>query len=326
MTKEILSMERAFNLALEGRTFMPTDEFVRFALYHPKHGYYISDTKRVGKGRDTDFYTSNSHGELWGELVVEACSEILGAEQIKKHSFVEIAAEPNCSILKGIDTPFETTNTIRLGDKAQIPSKSVVFSNEWLDAQPFKRFRFNKKKRRWLEIGVTLKNNIFEEVELPLSDTPINFPKNCIDGYTIDWPIGAYNALNSVISQKWKGLFLTFDYGLSREIIFKERPTGTARSYYKHQICKSLFTRVGKQDLTCHVCWDELRECMLKNFFSEIKLETQESFLMNHSQKKIKKIFKSTDNPINQQMLKLRELIHPQHFGGKFQALWGIRG
>ena len=148
MTKEIFSMQRAFNLALEGRSFMPTDEFVRFALYHPKHGYYISDTRRVGKGRDTDFYTSNSHGKLWGELIVEACSEILGAEQIKKHSFVEIAAEPNCSILKGIDTPFESTNTIRLGDKAKIPSKSVVFSNEWLDAQPFKRFRFNKKKEK----------------------------------------------------------------------------------------------------------------------------------------------------------------------------------
>ena len=33
-------MQKAFNLALGGRSFMPTDEFVRFALYHPKHGYY----------------------------------------------------------------------------------------------------------------------------------------------------------------------------------------------------------------------------------------------------------------------------------------------
>jgi SAM-dependent MidA family methyltransferase len=325
MTKEIFSMQRAFNLALEGRSIMPTDEFVRFALYHPNHGYYTSDTRRVGKGRNTDFYTSNSHGKLWGELIIEACSKILGDEQIKDHSFVEIAAEPNCSILKGIDTPFKSTSIIRLGDKVKIPSKSVVFSNEWLDAQPFKRFRFNKKKRSWLEMGVTFKNNIFQELELPQSDAPINFPKVSADGYTIDWPTGAYDALNSVASQTWKGLFLTFDYGLSREIIFKERPTGTARSYYKHQICESLFTQVGKQDLTCHLCWDDLRECLHKKNFSEVKLETQESFLMNHSQRKIKQIFESTDNPVNQQMLKLRELIHPQHFGGKFQALWGVR-
>ena len=304
---------------------MPTDEFIRFALYHPKHGYYTCDTKRVGKGENTDFYTSNSHGKLWGQLIIEACSEILGAEQIKNYTFLEIAAEPNCSVLKGINTPFDSTNTIRLGDNFEIPDHSVIFSNEWLDAQPFKRFRFNENKRKWIEIGVTLRSNIFEEVELPKSDTPINFPKVCIDGYTIDWPIGAYDALNSVLSQSWKGLFLTFDYGLSRETIFKERPTGTARSYYKHQMCKSLFTQVGKQDLTCHVCWDELKECMHKNFFSEVNLETQESFLMNHSQMKIKEIFDSTDKPLNQQMLKLRELIHPQHFGGKFQALWGVR-
>jgi SAM-dependent MidA family methyltransferase len=325
MTKEIFSIHKAFNLALGGRSFMPTDEFIRFALYHPKHGYYTCDTRRVGKGGNTDFYTSNSHGTLWGQLIIEACSKILGAEQIKKYTFVEIAAEPNCSVIKGINTPFDSTNTIRLGDNIEVPDKSVIFSNEWLDAQPFKRFRFNEHKRKWIEIGVTLRSNIFEEVELPQSDTPINFPKVCIDGYTIDWPIGAHNALNSVLSQSWKGLFLTFDYGLSREIIFKERPTGTARSYYKHQMCKSLFTRVGKQDLTCHVCWDELKECMYKNFFSEVKLETQESFLMNHSQLKIKQIFQSADNPLNQQMLKLRELIHPQHFGGKFQALWGVR-
>ena len=85
---------------------MPTDEFVRFALYHPKHGYYTSDTRRVGKGRILIFIPQTLTGKLWGELIIEACSEILGAEQIKKHSFVEIAAEPNCSILKGIDTPF----------------------------------------------------------------------------------------------------------------------------------------------------------------------------------------------------------------------------
>lgn len=325
MTKEIFSMQKAFNLVLDGRKFMPFDEFIRFALYHPKHGYYSSDARRVGKGGNTDFYTSNSHGKLWGELIIEACSEILGAEQIKKHSFIEIGAEPNCSILKGIDTPFNSINTIRLGDRVEIAAQSVIFSNEWLDAQPFKRFRFNEKKRKWIELGVTLRSDIFEEVELPQSDTPINFPKVCIDGYTIDWPIGAYDALNSLLSQSWKGMFMTFDYGLSREIIFKERPTGTARSYYKHQICKSLFTRVGKQDLTCHICWDELMECMHKNFFSDIKLETQESFLMNHSQKKIQQVFESADNPLNQQMLKLRELIHPQHFGGKFQALWGVR-
>jgi len=318
-------MQKAFNLVLDGRKFMPFDEFIRFALYHPKHGYYSSDARRVGKGGNTDFYTSNSHGKLWGELIIEACSEILGAEQIKKHSFIEIGAEPNCSILKGIDTPFNSINTIRLGDRVEIAAQSVIFSNEWLDAQPFKRFRFNEKKRKWIELGVTLRSDIFEEVELPQSDTPINFPKVCIDGYTIDWPIGAYDALNSLLSQSWKGMFMTFDYGLSREIIFKESPTGTARSYYKHQICKSLFTRVGKQDLTCHICWDELMECMHKNFFSDIKLETQESFLMNHSQKKIQQVFESADNPLNQQMLKLRELIHPQHFGGKFQALWGVR-
>jgi len=46
---------------------------------------------------------------------------------------------------------------------------------------------------------------------------------------------------------------------------------------------------------------------------------------MHYSQNKIKSLIEKTDNSMNKQIQKLKELIHPQHFGGKFQALWGIR-
>ena len=53
---------------------------------------------------------------------------------------------------------------------------------------------------------------------------------------------------------------------------------GTARAYYKHQHCDSLFSRIGEQDLTCQLCWDELSECLVKNDFFNINLQSQESF------------------------------------------------
>ena len=59
-------------------------------------------------------------------------------------------------------------------------------------------------------------------------------------------------------AQKWSGLFLTFDYGLGKEILLKERPLGTARSYHRHKMGSDLLSKVGEQDLTCHLCWDEL--------------------------------------------------------------------
>ena len=51
-----------------------------------------------------------------------------------------------------------------------------------------------------------------------------------------------------------------------------------------------LFSCPGEKDLTCHLCWDELIDCLTKGGFEKTKLQTQESFFMHHSQNSIKKI------------------------------------
>jgi SAM-dependent MidA family methyltransferase len=324
MTKKNFTIKQAFMEQLDKRTAMPFDEFVQIALYHPALGYYRLKHERVGKNNKSDFYTSNSIGAPWGEMIVEASAKILNLANIKDYTFVEIGAEPNCSILDGFDHPFESTLSLRLDDPLEIPPKSIVFSNEWLDAQPFKRFRFDSKIQKWNEIGVSLIRGEFKESELSTNHS-FSFPKDATDQYTIDWSTGANHSLNQLVSKKWKGLFLTFDYGLSKQILFKERPNGTARSYYKHKMNVDLFSCPGEKDLTCHLCWDELIDCLTKGGFEKTKLQTQESFFMHHSQNSIKKILSETGDLTNLKLQKLKELIHPQFFGSKFQALWGVR-
>ena len=325
MTKEINLAFKMLKERIGSKKAVPFDEFIEFALYHPEIGYYVAKKNRVGKGEESDFYTSNSHGKLWGELIIDSCEHILGRNQINKYAFIEIAAEPNCSVLKEINHPFKVSKVFRLGDPVEIPDHSIVFSNEWLDAQPFKRYRFNKKKLVWEEIGLSIIENEIIEVCIPTCNVPSKFCRDSIHGYTIDWPVGAHTAMQKLLSKSWKGMFLTFDYGLSSKIILKERPMGTARAYYKHQHCDSLFSRIGEQDLTCQLCWDELSECLVKNDFFNINLQSQESFLIHNAKNRIKSIFENVNKSPNSDMLKLRELIHPQHFGMKFQALWGIR-
>jgi SAM-dependent MidA family methyltransferase len=324
MTKKNITFEQAFIKQLDKRTAMPLDEFVQIALYHPVLGYYSLKEERVGKNNKTDFYTSNSIGAPWGEMIVEASSKILNHANLKEYTFVEIAAEPNCSILDSFDHPFDSTLTLRLNDPFKVPPKSIVFSNEWLDAQPFKRFRFDSKTQKWNEIGVSLIEGEFKESELS-TNHPFSFPTDVTDQYTIDWSTGANHCLNELVSKKWKGLFLTFDYGLSKQILFKERPNGTARSYSKHKMNADLFSCLGQKDLTCHLCWDELTNCLTKGGFEKINLQTQESFFMHHSQNSIKKILSGSGDLTNIKLQKLKELIHPQFFGSKFQALWGVR-
>ena len=56
----------------------------------------------------------------------------------------------------------------------------MVYSNEWLDARPFQRFRFIPEEGCWHEIGVTLKEDAFREQILDASQTPgirgLDFP------------------------------------------------------------------------------------------------------------------------------------------------------
>ena len=324
MTKDQSNIEQVLREQLCERTAMPMDEFVELTLYHHSYGYYSSNKKRVGKEEGTDFYTSNTLGPVWGELIVDACTQILGVNNLDKYTFVEIAAEPDCSVLDNVNHPFSSSISIRLHDPFEIPDLAIVFSNEWLDAQPFKRFRFDASGKKWREIGVCYKEGKLTEHEMSEASNSL-FPDENLDGYTIDWPTGSVRAVNSLLARQWNGLFLTFDYGLSKRVLLNERPDGTARAYYKHQINGDLFANPGKQDLTCHLCWDELTDCLKKNLFYEIGLQNQESFFMKYAQKKIRNLIEQANNPLDSKLQKLKELIHPQHFGSKFQALWGKR-
>ena len=328
LTTPKLSAEvlKAFEHTLGNRASMPLDEFVQWALYHPKVGYYQKGKKRVGKGTENDFYTSTSLGSLLGELIVASTLNLLTDQDPKNYTFVEIAAEPNSTILEDIEHPFRDHLIIRLGDPIQIPERSIVYSNEWLDAQPFKKFRFDGKQSKWKEIFVGIKENQIVEIAQDLSDSFIcPLPDNITDGYEIDWPTGSIESIDSLLKQNsWSGLFLTFDYGLNSKTILEDRPSGTARAYRNQKMSSEILAYPTDQDITCHLCWDILENTLDRFGFTEITLQTQESFLMKNAQQQIQNIF-IHNSPLNPKMLALRELIHPAHLGHGLQALSAIK-
>jgi len=79
---------------LNGRKQMPYDEFLEWVLYDPQIGYYQNSKDRVGKLKHNDFYTSSNLGDVWGNLIVEACTNLLGENDPGLFTFVEIGAEP----------------------------------------------------------------------------------------------------------------------------------------------------------------------------------------------------------------------------------------
>jgi len=140
----------------------------------------------------------------------------------------------------------------------------------------------------------------------------------------VDWPTGSIQTLRDLCEQPWEGLFLTFDYGLDRKTLLRERPQGTARGYFKHSMSTDLLSRVGEQDLTCHLCWDALIEVLEKSGFDSVGLSVQESFLVNHAEDKIREVF--SEHPYSSSRMRtLKEILHPAHMGSKFQVLCAKR-
>ena len=118
------------------------DEYVEFALYDGQTGYYATNQERVGRSAQSDFLTSSSFGGIWGELILNACGHILQDENLNLYTFVEIAAEPDhLVLLKSITRSIKPKSFA--WETRLIFSPAIVYSNEWLDAQAFKRFLFN---------------------------------------------------------------------------------------------------------------------------------------------------------------------------------------
>jgi SAM-dependent MidA family methyltransferase len=309
---------------------IPFESFIDWALYDKNLGYYQKNKTRVGKSLQSDFYTSSSFHELWAELVLASCITLVGDQDPRKYTFVEIAAEPESCLFPSLTHPFGDYKVIRLGEDLVIPPLSIVYSNEWLDAQPFRRFSYSKQGGSWHEHAVKTQGTKIREI---IIDKPVKMEDGIFsddinqvqDGYIIDWPTGAHRALQNLLqSSDWKGWFLTFDYGFrTKSEILENKPEGSGRAYLNHTQHNNILQDPGDQDITCHLCWETLIEILEKNNFQDLSLRSQESFLMHHAAGKLEEIINQGNQAdINQ----AKELIHPHYLGQKFQAIVGKRG
>ena len=314
---------------------MSFSRFMELALYHPAAGYYRRPRPRVGTAPGTDFFTATSTGPIFGELICAACVSLLGQRDPKEFTFVEIGAEPSDGpgrggILAGLPHPFGGARTVSLGETVALHGPCVVFANELLDAQPFRRFVY--RSGAWQELGVALREDRLVEVELPITPSADGRFGDVAekwgpapDGYVVDAPIGAMLMLETIAAQPWHGLFVTCDYGKAWAELTTATPEGTARAYYRHRQETNLLARPGRQDLTCHVCWDWLVEALARHRFDRVAVAAQESFLIEHAGDFIAAVILAEAETYSARKAGLMQLLHPAHLGQKFQVLSAYR-
>jgi len=302
--------------------------YMELAMYHPTVGYYTRDFKRVGRDENADFYTATSFNPVFGELIVAATATLLGSTRAEEMNFVEIGAEPGGGVLRDIRHPFASYHTISLGQAFEIPKQAVVFSNELFDAQPVHRVVW--RHGAWRELGVALQGRHLREVELSewsaeLAAAQDRLPAQADENYHIDLPLRTVPLLERIVSLPWRGLFLAFDYGKSWEELAEHTPAGTARTYHRQKMGADLLARPGKQDLTCHICWDWLEDVLIRRGFGEPVVQSQESFFMHHARQTLATITTTEAGAFSRRKRMLMQLLHPANMGQKFQALHALR-
>jgi SAM-dependent MidA family methyltransferase len=303
---------------------MGFDSFVQLALYDPAVGYYRQPRRRIGYGGESDFVTATAGGPVFGELICAASVQLLGGRDPKEFKFIEIGAESEEGVLAGVDCPFGRRQTVRIGESGILAGPCIVFSNELFDAQPFRRFAF--RRGRWRELGVAVQDGGLVEVELAEPAPPPPLPPAADDGQLFDAPEAAASLAATIAAQPWTGVFVAIDYGKSWRELTEATPAGTARAYCRQTLTTNLLARPGEQDLTCHVCWDWLAAALRHHGFPSPNLDSQESFFLRHAGDWIARTSANEASHFSRRKQSLQQLLHPAHFGQKFQVLHALRG
>ncbi len=304
--------------AMEKGGLLSYRDYIEIVLYEPRYGYFTKDKQRIGRGLGTDYYTSSSIGNTFCELVIMACKSLL-EDDPENYSLVEIGCEPTGSIFRNRPNPFRELIEIPFGSSVAIPENALIFANEALDALPFHRLIYQNGE--WKERGVKVTSDGLTESILPVlspqvEDQYLRLPSKMPENYEFDWPLEAEIKLHQWIQNIKNGIILFFDYGLSRQTLLNERPAGTARTYYRHHQGSDLLKEPGERDITCHLCWDYLRNVLEKDGWKDISIQRQEAFFMGRAKSSIEKMA-----AIPEKTGALKELLHPAYLGCKMHVL-----
>jgi SAM-dependent MidA family methyltransferase len=282
------------------------DRFMELALYHPVHGYYTGHIETVGRGGD--FSTALTIGDALIRSVaawVKAEANLLalpvhiielggGAGQLAsgvlrafspwqrvRYQIVEISRT-----LRQVQERKLRGKNVRWADSIEAAleaakGQAILISNEFVDAFPCKRFE--RTPEAWTEIFLCLDGDVWRE-EYTENRTPLGssaLAMKCTAGQRVEAFQSYKSWLTMVDRHLHCGALLTIDYGGSPAEIYRRKPGGTMRAYFRHQRIEGMevYLRPGRQDLTADVNFVDLQEWGEQLGLRTIQSVTQADFI-----------------------------------------------
>jgi SAM-dependent MidA family methyltransferase len=295
---------------------IPYSLFMELALYHPTHGYYMKDQKKIGK--KGDFYTSSSVSPIFAEMIasvfiklmdqqsVHPCIVEMGGgngsfakkivevwreqspETYRKGNYFIIETSPyHRTLIKETVADFTNITIVNhLDDIKKIyPSfKGVIFSNEFFDAFPVDVIKKIHNQLKEIRVTVDEDQELVEAV-MPLENQEIlnflsKYKIEIHEGQQYEIPLPMCSFLEEVGEWVHEGVVVTIDYGYKdEEWSLPFHKEGSLRGYYKHQLIQNPLKNVGEMDLTTHIHFDKLIKAGKEGGLGFYAMYRQDEFL-----------------------------------------------
>jgi SAM-dependent MidA family methyltransferase len=308
------------------------ERYMDLALYHPRSGYY---RQRPPIGRNGDFFTSVSVGDLFGRILARQIlryRDMLGNPPgFRVVEFGGHRGQLREDVLK--EAPGLDYTIIEAGGEPPDLFTGCVLSNELLDAFPVHRVRVVNGK--WQELYVIEgdgNEHAFQEIPGELSTPHLaarleGLPVHLMEGYTTEVNLRATDWIREIARRLERGFVITVDYGYERDGYFApHRHDGTLLCHYQHTANREPFVRIGQQDITAHIEFTSIMEAGRQAGLETVMFCDQSQFLLECGQDLLEEIASRDAGRWSPDRNRLHQLIHPTLMGRTFKVLVQRKG
>jgi SAM-dependent MidA family methyltransferase len=268
--------------------FLRFDQFESLSLYAPGLGYYEAKEPRFGPSGD--FYTAAHVHALFAQTVAEqvraefaasggrdgfrvvelgpgdgtlargilAALPVEVAERLQ-YVLVERSQSLRAQLARAFDGD-RTRPSVQFASDLAAPGlfEGIVLANEFLDAQPARRFV--RRAGGWQELGARWNGERFVESEAPPAPLPGPvLPEEAPEGAVLEVSPEAEAAVRSIADALLRGRALLLDYGGLEEELLARSPHGTLQAVAAHRPVDDPYASPGRVDLSVHVNFSRLR-------------------------------------------------------------------
>jgi NADH dehydrogenase [ubiquinone] 1 alpha subcomplex assembly factor 7 len=338
--------------------YLPIDQFMKLALSDCKDSYYRNKDP-IGKNKDfiTAPETSQMFGEIIGFWVIEKWMEMGSPSKI---NLIELGPGNGTLLYNllrvtkniiGLNESLEIY-MVEINEHLKIVQKqtldpmnlriywveelnkiqnypTIVIGNEFFDSLPIKQYIFIENSWRERVVIINIKGELDYSVididNLHILDY-LNQYKSVKNNSIIEFSQESKNYINllqEILCQnKFNCLFIDYGYNISPIIRKSNQYNSTLQAINKHQYC-NIFHDIGNSDLTSHVDFDMLLNCINKDYFDNSFISSQKEFLIKYGIEQRLLLLSRDKNPELKQILfnQYKRLTDKNEMGELFKVM-----